>query len=137
MTQRIVTGILLILGLAILVFGLTPIVSSILGTNVAEGVVGDIRLVTDINPWFEKALLATIAIVATGVFVKLQLSPSWNKRLIGSALIGITWITTYGFLALKTSDSIEGSWFDIKGNPLRCYVPLCESLMMAGDWKQD
>ncbi len=122
MTQRIVTGVLFILGLAILAFGLVPIVSSVLGSNVAEGVVGDIRLTTDLNPWLEKALFATISIVATGIFVKFQLSLSWNKQLIGSALIGLIWIITYGFLALKTSDPIEGPWFDTKGNPLRCYV---------------
>lgn len=122
MTLRIITGILLILGIAILAFGLVPIVGSILGTNVAEGVVGDIRLATDLNPWLEKALLALIGVIATAIFVKCHLSLSWNKQLIGSTLISLIWITAYGFLALKTSDPIEGPWFNTEGKPLRCYV---------------
>ena len=122
MRDRLITISLLGLGLVFLAFGLVPLLAKILGANVGEDVVGQIRLATDLNPWVEKILLTLIGISATAVFIKFNLSLSWNKQLIGSALIGAIWIITYGYLAIETSDPIEGPWFNTKGEPLRCYV---------------
>lgn len=120
--ERLIALFLLGLSLAFLESVLVPLVGKILGTNVGEGVVGQIRLATDLNPWVEKLLLTLISVAATAIIIKFNLSPSANMQLVGSALIGLIWIAAYGYLAFKTSDPIEGPWFDTEGKPLRCYV---------------
>lgn len=121
-TSRLVPSILLVAGGILLLIGLLPIVAKLLGADLGASIVGEIKLATDINPWLERLLLAVLGAVATVVYLKFNFSLSWNKQLIGMALIGGMWAATYGYLAWITSDPIEGPWFTTDGRPQRCYV---------------
>ncbi|MBT9465527.1 hypothetical protein [Hydrogenophaga sp.] len=122
MNARLGAWILLGLGGLLLAWGVVPIFAKVAGMNMGESVVGEIKLATDLNPWVEKILLTTIGVVAATIFVKCNLTLSWRKQLIGMAATGVIWIAAYGFLAFKTSDPVDGPWFNTEGEPLRCYV---------------
>lgn len=122
MLKRIAPWLLLAAGALVLLWGLVPIIARLLGANLGAGVVAEIKLATDLNPWVEKLLLTVLGVVATGIFFKLNLTLSWTRQLMGVAAIGGIWALTYGFLAYHTSDPIDGPWFTTGGSPLRCYV---------------
>lgn len=120
--RRIVAWVLLVGGGILLLVGLLPIFGKILGYQLAGSIVGEIKLATDINPYAEKALLAALGAVAAAIYVKFNLSLSWNRQLMGAGLIAALWVSVYGYMAWSTSDLIDGPWFTTKGEPLRCYV---------------
>ncbi|MGE0099432.1 MAG: hypothetical protein AB7S86_13900 [Hydrogenophaga sp.] len=122
MNARLGAWILLVLGGVLLAWGVLPIVAKVTGMDTGESVVAEIKLATDLNPWVEKVLLSTIGMVAAVIYLKCNLTLSWNKQLIGMAAIGAIWIGVYVFLAYKTSDPVEDAWFSTSGEPLRCYV---------------
>lgn len=122
MNARLGAWILLGLGGLLLAWGVLPILAKVAGMNLGESVVGQIKLGTDLNPWIEKILLTTIGIAATAIYLTCNLTLSWRKQLFGMAAIGVIWIGAYAFLAYKTSDPVEGPWFNTEGKPLRCFV---------------
>ena len=109
-------------GGVLLFLGLLPIVGKVLGVGLADSIVGELKIATDLNPWFEKALLAALGALGTAIYVKFGFSPNWNRQLVGVGAVAGLWVATYGYLAAITSDPIEGNWFTTTGEPLRCYL---------------